>query len=249
MPLKCLKTIQVHLAHGRSSYPTDFGKKLLGDEGWDAYLEDPAMLWLLHWNLLKPPCNAAAWYFTFNIFRPVEFSAEDLTRELGDYRDNIAPRIADSSVKKDISCLLRMYVEQSSQAGISEDSIDCPFTELGIIQPAGDSKRYMFRVGAKANLPAEMVVAAYLEFASSVGEQKTISVSRLTFDPGSPGLAFKLSESAVCDAIEQVERWSNGIRLSDSAGLIQFSFSSDPLMLADGILDKYYSTRRGGVPR
>lgn len=101
--------------HGRSSYPTDFGKKLLGDEGWDAYLEDPATLWLLHWNLLKPPCNGAAWYFTFNIFRPVEFSAEDLTRELCDYKDKIAPRIVDSSVKKDISCLLRMYVEQSSR--------------------------------------------------------------------------------------------------------------------------------------
>lgn len=247
---KVLEDDKVHLAHGRSSYPTDFGKKLLGNKGWDAYLEDPATLWLLHWNLLKSPCNAAAWYFTFNIFRPVEFSVEDLTRELGDYRDKIAPRIADSSVKKDISCLLRMYVEQSSQTGIYlEDSINCPFTELGIIQPAGDSKRYVFRVGAKANLPAEMVVAACLEFASSVGEQKTISVSRLTFDPGSPGLAFKLSESAVCDAIEQVERWSNGIRLSDSAGLIQFSFSSDPLMLAEDILDKYYSTRRGGAPR
>ena len=235
--------------HGRSSYSTDFGTKLLGNQGWDAYLEDPATLWLLHWNLLKPPCNAAAWYFTFNIFRSVEFSVEDLTRELGDYRDKIAPRIADSSVKKDISCLLRMYVEQSSRESISEDSIDCPFAELGIIQPAGDSQRYVFRVGAKANLPAEVVVAACLEFASSVGEQKTISISRLTFDPGSPGLAFKLSESAVCEAIEQVERWSNGIRISDSAGLIQFSFSREPLVLAEDILDKYYRARRGGVSR
>lgn len=107
----------------------------------------------------------------------------------------------------------------------------------------------MFRVGAKANLPPEIVVAACLEFASSVGEQKTISISRLTFDPGSPGLSFKLSESAICDAIEQVERWSNGIILSDSAGLIQFSFSSDPVMLAEDILDKYYRARRGGVPQ
>jgi hypothetical protein len=54
-------------------------------------------------------------------------------------------------------------------------------------------------------------------------------------------MAFKLSESAVCDAIEQVARQSkSGISLSDSAGLIQFSFTSEPKALAEDILDKYY---------
>lgn len=28
--------------------PTEFGKQLLGEQGWDTYLEDPASLWLLH---------------------------------------------------------------------------------------------------------------------------------------------------------------------------------------------------------
>lgn len=233
----------------RSSTFSNFGKKLLDDNGWDRFLEDPASLWLLHWNLLKPTCRAAAWYFTFNEFRQVEFSLDELFKALGDYRNRIAPRIADSSLKKDIACILRMYVEQEqdSKTGPSEDSIDCPFAELGLIQTAGDSKRYAFQIGSKANLPAEIVVSACLEFASSKGEQKTISISSLTFDPGSPGLAFKLSESAVYDAIEQVGRWSNDIYILDSAGLIQFSFTKDAKKLADDILDKYYSSRRSGV--
>ncbi|AFZ16745.1 hypothetical protein Mic7113_0840 [Allocoleopsis franciscana PCC 7113] len=41
---------------------SDFGEKLLAENGWDEFLEDPASLWLLHWNLLKPTCEAAAWY-------------------------------------------------------------------------------------------------------------------------------------------------------------------------------------------
>ncbi len=45
--------------------PSEFGRKLFTDGGWDSFLEDPASLWLLHWNLLKPTCEAAAWYFTF----------------------------------------------------------------------------------------------------------------------------------------------------------------------------------------
>lgn len=58
--------------------PTSFGEKLLGDEGWDPFLEDPASLWLLHWQLLRPTCEATAWYVTFNVFRAVEFESEDL---------------------------------------------------------------------------------------------------------------------------------------------------------------------------
>ncbi|MBW4641837.1 MAG: DUF4007 family protein [Goleter apudmare HA4340-LM2] len=224
--------------------PSEFGLNLLRDEAWDSFLEDPATLWLLHWNLLKPPCNAAAWYFTFNLFRETEFSQEELLNALCDYRDSVAPRIAESSVKKDITCILRMYVEQReapSKTGVSEDSLDCPFTQLGIIHSAGDSRHYTFRVGSKRNLPAEIVVSACLEYASRVGrEQKTISISRLIYDIGSPGMVFKLSESAVCDAIEEVARQCKSIALSDSAGLIQFSFTQEPEVLAEDILDKYY---------
>ena len=29
---------------------SEFGRKLFATEGWDSFLEDPASLWLLHWN-------------------------------------------------------------------------------------------------------------------------------------------------------------------------------------------------------
>ncbi|AFZ29917.1 hypothetical protein Glo7428_1349 [Gloeocapsa sp. PCC 7428] len=231
----------------RFTNSSDFGKKLLNNDGWDEFIEDPASLWLLHWNLLKPTCRAAAWYFIFNEFHQIEFSVDELFKALSNYRDLVAPRIADSSLKKDITCILRMYVEQNSKTAVSEDSLDCPFAELGLIQTAGDAKHYAFQIGSKTNLPAEIIVSACLEFASTKGKQKTISISSLTFDPSSPGRAFKLTESALYDAIEQVGRWSNDIYVVDSAGLIQFSFTKDAKHLADDILDKYYSTRRSGA--
>ena len=48
--------------------PSNFGQQLLSDDGYDPFLENPASLWLLHWHLLKPTCEAAAWYYTFNEF-------------------------------------------------------------------------------------------------------------------------------------------------------------------------------------
>lgn len=170
----------------RGLWATDLGSKLLSDDGWDPFLEDPASLWLLHWNLLKPPSLATAWYFTFNCFRQIEFSAEELFLALCEYRENLSTRVADSSLKKDITCILRMYVEQDPKVGPNEDTLDCPFTELGLLYAAGNSKSYLFQVGAKGNLPAEIIVSACLEFSSWVGQkQRTIAVSRLTFDADS----------------------------------------------------------------
>ena len=71
----------------RAAIPTAWGQKLLSDDGYDPFLEDPASLWLLHWALLKPPCLATAWSFAFNQFRSVEFSSEDLFLSLCDYRE------------------------------------------------------------------------------------------------------------------------------------------------------------------
>lgn len=227
--------------------PTEFGKQLLKDGGWDSFLEDPASLWLLHWNLLKPTCEAAAWYFTFFIFRKVEFSADDLLAELQEWQKTLGKTVVESSLKKDVSCILRMYGSFDTVKSFTEDSIDCPFQELGIIQNAGNSKRYTFKTGAKANLRHEAIVATCLEYAGRIGQgAKTIAISRLLYDIGSPGLAFKLSEDVLCEAIEKVARSADSLALSDSAGLIQFSFNRDPKQLANDILDKYYQTRGGG---
>lgn len=225
--------------------PTPLGSKLLSDEGWDPFLEDPASLWLLHWNLLAPTCHATAWDFTFNYLRQVEFSSEDLFLALCDYLDSQSVRVADSSLRKDITCILRMYVQQDSRAGMNEDLVDCPFTELRLLYSAGESKQYEFQVGSKDNLPAEVIVFACLEFASQVSpDQRTIALSRLAFDPGSPGLIFKLSESAIAEAIERVAHRSNSLVLSDTAGLIQLSYTEQPDTLAANVLDSYYRGRR-----
>jgi hypothetical protein len=225
----------------QSIQPSQFGRILLADDGYDSFLEDPASLWLLHWHLLKQPCKATSWHFTFNSFRQIEFTVADLQLALAKYRDGLGNRTVDASLNKDVTCLLRMYVRQSDDLSLNEDNLDCPFAELGLIQRAGDSLHYSFRIGAKPSLHAEIVVAACLDFAKTVGSsQRTISLSSLLFDVGSPGMVFKLSESALCDAIEQVARWCNEIALSEGGGIIQMSFDQDPINLSHTLLNRYY---------
>jgi len=228
----------------QNDQPTEFGTQLLGAGGWDPYLEDPASLWLLHWKLLEhtpdEPCQVTAWYVTFNYLRQVEFDEAALMRAVQDYRDRHSPRTADSSLKKDVSCLLRMYVAQSAKSLTSEDSLDCPFTQLGLIQNAGESRRYMFRVGRKANLPPAVIAYACLHYAKRAVQAQTIPIAKLLYDVGSPGLVFKLTESALCEAIETLEQQDKPLRLLDAAGKLQFAFEGDPEGLAEAILNGYY---------
>jgi hypothetical protein len=222
--------------------PSEFGQNLLGVNGWDTYLENPASLWLLHWNLLKPICTAASWYYTFNLFNEGEFKREDLLAGLHSYQKDLGKTIAESSLKKDLTCILRMYVEQENNpTNLIEDSIDCPFVELGLIYQPRNSAYYRFRFGAKPHLPPAIVVATCLEYGSWVSKnQTTISISRLLYDQGSPGLVFKLSQEALSEAIEKIARQETSISLSDTAGLIQLSFTEEPNKLANTIIGKYY---------
>lgn len=223
-----------------------FANDLLHDEGKDPFLEDPASLWLLHWQLIKPPCDAPVWYLTFNEFNQVEFTVDDLVFAAKEFKERLFPtkRLSDQSIVKDVNCLLRMYVERNALKQLKEDSLDSPFTKLNLISSFGDSKRYMFNYGSKPTLPPEIIVWACLDYSWSTGDDaRTIALSRLLYESGSPGQVLKLTEASLCDAIEKVSLSFKKIALTDTAGMIQFAFKSQPNTLAEKLLIRYYNRR------
>ena len=181
--------------------PSAFGTTLLGDEGWDPYLEDAASLWLLHWKLLSAPCQAPVWWVAFNDFTPIQFSESQLTTHVLELAAAAGwPAVVEASVKKDVDCLLRTYtVRRHGRQGL-DDILDCPFRELGLIESAvgEEGRSWRFVVGEKPGLPDEIVAYCALDFASRSGEgARSISIARLAHDPGSPGAAFRLTETAL----------------------------------------------------
>lgn len=230
----------------RPFIPTSFGEALLSDRGWDPYLEDPASLWLLHWELLKKPNLATAWYFTFNEFHLSEFTQAHLHEALIKYITEAFSdtTVSESSTKKDVNAIFRMYGKQdiSKSKKLNEENINCPFTELGLIEKIENSSYYTFKVGMKKGLTPSLIVATCLEFASSIeAGARTMIFSRLLYDQGSPGVIFKLSENNLYEAIEKITRDYDDIALSDSAGIIQLSYFTDPLKIARKLLSDYYT--------
>jgi hypothetical protein len=230
--------------------PTDFGRRLLGDEGWDPYLEDPGSLWLLHWQLLRSPCRAPAWWAIFNNGRSSQFSDAALLEELRRFRDEHEEweDVADGSLEKDVRCLLRMYGSVTQGRDLLEDSVDSPFAELELIRPIPGAKRqWTLNVNLKRHLPDAIVAHACLDYAlMSDSSARVIGVAGLARNPGSPGRAFALTEVAIQDSLARYsEQHATPIRLTHSAGNVQLVLPDHVEAATIAILDRYYARRRG----
>jgi len=228
-------------------YPTDFGEGLLADDGWDPYLEDPGSLWLLHWQLLRPPCRAPAWWAIFNSPRSPEFSDQGLLEELRRFRDEQGwDEVADNSLDKDVRCVLRMYGSVTQGRDLLEDSMDSPFAELGLIRPIPGAKReWSVNTGAKRQLPDDIVAYACLDYARVTNASaRVLGVAGLARNETSPGRAFALTETALGDALARYAGLRGSpIGLTHAAGNRQLVLPEAIDMATDKILDRYY--RRG----
>ena len=225
--------------------PTRFGHALFGESGWDRYMEDPGTIWLLHWRLLAAPSRLPVWWLAFNEFNAVEFTDDDLEVATATQLDAVAawtnPR--PSSLKKDISALLRTYApaERSRRTGI-DDLLDCPLRELNLIGRSAATGRYRFTLGPKATLPSAIVAYAVLDYVSRVGTGgNTITLSRLAHEPGAPGQAFKLTEAELRVTLEPALVRTDALSLTTPTGAAQLAWDQDPATVAITILDDYYS--------
>jgi hypothetical protein len=227
--------------------PTEFGTLLLDDRrGLDPYLEDPASLWWLHWQLVNRPDLGTAWSYTFFEFARTDFTVRDLSLALQDYVGRTFPdsRYAASSYEKDASCLVRMYGVQDNGGQRSEDSLQCPFAELELLRPGTRAGSWAFQLGPKPSLPSRFVAAACLEYAARSTEARTLALPRLLHEPGSPGMAFKLTQGALYAALEEVVTLTDGIALSDAAGMIQLTYEAAPRVLARQLWMEHYQRGR-----
>ena len=223
------------------SRPSSIGKDIFSDGGIDPYCELPGTLWLLQWWLLAPRSISPVWWLAFNEFPGVEFSEEELQQFVLD-------RISDwahphpSSVKKDVSALLRMYSSGEGVRATFDDRIDCPFRDLGLIQPSSVSPGdYRFLLGPKATLPSLTFAACVLDFAIRTDDEaRTVNLSRALAEVGSPGRAFKLSDKAALDLLEDAVLHTEHLKLTSAAGMPQLTIVGAPEEAFRSVLDDHY---------
>ena len=232
---------------------SSFGEALLGDGGWDPYLEDEGSLWLLHWMLMRAPCLVPAWWIAFNAFSNQQWDEELLASHIDRLVRTLPgwPGIVHSSIRKDVNCLVRTLAPRKEGRQGLDDVIDSPFRELHLLEAApGEAREVRFTHGTRAGLPDEILTFAALDFAASRARTaNSITLPTLCRDPGSPGLVFKLSEEAIHLGLEGVARENDKLHLAEPAGLRQVLFDGPAGDIGLSILSNYYRRRTGSRVR
>jgi hypothetical protein len=223
---------------------TDFGRRLLAEDGWDPWLEDTASLWVLHWKLLRKDCHAPVWWVAFNLFSLEQFEDHQLTDLVVELTAAAGwPAVNESSIKKDVDCLLRTFAVRRFGRQTMDDLLDCPTRELGLIAPAvGEARSWRFITGPKPSLPPAVVAYACLDFMDSEGAgERTMSIARLAGDPGSPGRAFRLTESNLYGVLVSAADECPELKVAEPAGLRQLIVDTKDIVgLRDRLLNDYY---------
>ncbi|MGC8657570.1 MAG: DUF4007 family protein [Desulfomonilaceae bacterium] len=221
--------------------PTPFGEKLLSDDGWDPYLEDPASLWLLHWKLFVSNVRAISWSLLMNLDYYGPFDSKSLNKTLKAKTAEMPElkRYAASSINSDTSCFLRMYTASRS---INSEEIECPFTQLALISYDAENEEYQFDRSLKKGLPDLILLSCCLNYSHiSSPNSRTISTRKLAYDINSPGQVFKMSENDLAWKLERAANLFDGVSVIDSYGTLQLQFELDPVVLETAVLEHYYS--------
>ncbi|WP_033377459.1 DUF4007 family protein [Desulfurispora thermophila] len=215
----CCKLIQP--GSGGACQLTELAQKLFtGPAAYDPYLEDEGTLWLLHWQIFLPRLEAVSWPLAFNKCQLTSFDTRQLAWMLYQAGQKYErwQGISPTTWERDASCLLRMYADDRA-AG----DIDCPFTRLGLLQRVPGSNQFAFHTGEKPGLPPLIFAAAcfsYMQHYSGQGV-RTITLQKLSYDFNSPGVVFKIPESAAGSLLEQAAEMMPLFSLEHVAGNVQ----------------------------
>ena len=209
---------------------TELGRFLFVDceiPGADPFLEDDASLWLLHYKTVVD-APLSTWSMMFNLYNKPEFRKEDAEPFIARRLADLGASVSAKTLERDMDCFIRTYAGARGKGG--EESFDSPFLALRLLQPTSDPGLYRFNIGKKSNLPNELVGFAILRYMESIGGDLSVSLSRLLFDPKSPGQVFKLDQGALVDSILELgDRHESKLSYSDTAGLNTVHYKGDRL--------------------
>ena len=220
--------------------PTEFGTKLLADDGWDPFLEDDASVWLLHYQLVKT--NIASTYsIIFNEFRKekIYFTKEIFVNYLKRRKESEEGlNFNENTVAEDFVVFLKMYQSNDSNSKDVEDSFSGILSEIDLLRTIGKGKDEQFQIEntERNNLPDAILLFSILDnpmFGNS------ISLTSLENDINSPGSIFGLNRIGMVNKILEIVNDNKQITFTDHAGIKELQFKKKPTALS--ILEKYYN--------
>ncbi len=220
--------------------PTRLGEALLGTEG-DAYLEDEATLWIIHWLLASNAALATGIYWFFNRFATQPFQDQEVLRALDDFAtQELKIRRSVSTLKSEVSTLLRMYAPENNQG---DESLDSPLASLHLIESEGRGGQYRSPRTMRPYFPPIALHFALSQRFEAEPKQAALPIRALLYGEGdwaAVGAVFRLNEEGLMAILAKVlETYPHCYELRDTAGVHQLYRGSHAMKALD-VLHPHY---------
>jgi len=208
---------------------TEVAARIFAEEGLDPWMEDPTTLWYLHWHLASTPERTSTWYWVFNHCPYATFDRPLVVEHLGQICAERNLKVAKATLKRDVECFVRTYVERPG-SGTKEETLECPLTELSLVRAAGRRDSFQIMRGAKATLNRGLFAYAIaMYWQRSHRAARTLSFNSIMHEPGSPGRVFALDEDSLANYLMGLDSETDGaIVWSETAGMRQLVCTIDP---------------------
>lgn len=209
---------------------TPFGKAIFAEDGHDPYMEDIKTSWLIHWNIsTNHDAPLFAWHYTLNTLHKIEFTRKELEQLFYEESAKQERKLSPVTINQHIDVFLRSYLSKnSSKSEILEDSLDCPLSELQLINIVGERKKedsslrdpiYSFRSDEKDDITPQIFTYCLNDFWEKTrSNDKTLSLNDIAYSDNSPGQLLKIPEQYLRDRLESLK--------DDSEGLFQYEESA-----------------------
>jgi hypothetical protein len=217
---------------------TEFGNKLLSEDGYDPFLEDDASLWLLHYQLIKNGL-ASSYNIIFNEFRKekIFFNKDTYLGYLKRRRDvESGLSFSDNTIIDDFGVFIKMYLKNDENKDI-EDSFSGILVELDLIKQIGKGKNEQYQIENKERekLPDEILLFSILD---NHNFGNSINLSSLEYEYNGPCSIFCLNRSGLTNKISEIVLKYKQVNYTDHAGIKELQFKNKPNAFT--ILDDYY---------
>ena len=204
---------------------TDFGKFIFSKKkAADPYLEKNETLWLLHW-MIASDSNLTTWFYLFNYHPSIIVNREQVINELLQIgKFSKWKGISPNTIKRDVDCFIRTYLVSHKKGEITEDSIECPLAELGLLNQTYTKNEFELHKGPKSSLSQSIFEFALHDYWSKQKNQ-IITFEKLMYDFGSPGKVFQLDEKSLEGYLDGMSQSYNKVFQFDkgAGGLRQIS--------------------------
>jgi hypothetical protein len=233
---------------------TDFGELIFGAKGHDEFLEDIRTLWLIHWKFSTNADQPLfAWHYLLNYWHRPDFTRTEALDAFLQEAQRMGKKLSLVTLDHHFTTFLHTYVPTRGKKGeVLEDNLDCPLTELELIQKVGerthaDSNRresiYAFRVEEKPEISPELFIYCLDDYWSKWHKnEKTLSFREVAVGEGSPGQVFKLPEQAIRERLESIERNSAGALVYQESAAMQQLIRQKSSIQRDLLESIYQST-------